>query len=139
MFTSRVVSSIWPTKPALANFYPCQDPLGKIVPLKAVMCTSATSVSVRVNLAQMVGLAYLLVHHSCKSVFFVPDENVAFPHEAIRVFNFFTVRVDAFPHITSGRRPRVIGKCINKCCEKVEHENCLMWKRHSLMGPLINW
>ena len=34
-------------------------------------------------------------------------ENVAFPHEAIRGFNFFSAQVDAFPHITSGRRPRV--------------------------------
>ena len=40
---------------------------------------------------------------------------VSFPHEAIRGFNFFSAQVDAFPHITSGRRPRVIGKCINEC------------------------
>ena len=40
--------------------------------------------------------------------------HVVFPHEAIRVLDFFSPRVDAFPHITSGRRPRVIRKCINK-------------------------
>ena len=41
--------------------------------------------------------------------------------------------------ITSGRRPRVIEKCIHECWGKVDPENCLMWKRHSPVKPLMNW
>ena len=37
-------------------------------------------------------------------------ENVAFPDEAIRGLDFFSARVDSFPYLTSGQRPRVIGK-----------------------------
>ena len=33
-----------------------------------------------------------------------------FPHEAILGLDFFSAQVDAFPNITSGRRPQVINK-----------------------------
>ena len=61
-----------------------------------------------------------------------------FPDEAILGINFFSAQVNSFPYITSGRRPRVIRKWINECWEKVDSENCLIRKRHSLMQPLIN-
>ena len=44
-----------------------------------------------------------------------PFRNVSFPHEAIRGLDFFSAQVDAFLYITSGRRPRVMEKCINEC------------------------
>ena len=55
---------------------------------------------------------------------------MAFPHEAILVFNFFTALVDAFPYHSWPSATRDMGKCINACCEKVEHSNCLMWKSY---------
>ena len=55
---------------------------------------------------------------------------MSFPHEAILVFNFFSALVDAFPYHSWPSATRDMGKCINACCEKVEHSNCLMWKSY---------
>ena len=63
------------------------------------------------------GMVFLWIFVTLKNCFL--KKNVSFPHEAIWGLDFFSARVDAFPHITSGRRPRVIGKCINECWETV--------------------
>ena len=85
---------------------------------------------------------------------------MAFPHEAILVFNFFTARVDAFPHITSGRKVLMNFDAISKnvkilqigpvepklwkICEinvvwLVDHAG---WKNHFIphgLRPLVIW
>ena len=50
-----------------------------------------------------------------------------FPHEAILGLDFFSALVDAFPYHSWPSAEK-----------KSKPENCLMWKRHSLMWTLIN-
>ena len=56
-----------------------------------------------------------------------PFANVSFPHEAIRGFNFFSAQVDAFPYITSGRRPRVIWRNASMSAEKKSNPRIASW------------
>ena len=65
---SRVVSSIWLTKPALANLYLCQGLHGKTAPLEGVTSISVMLVFARVTLVQMVELVYHSEHHLCKLI-----------------------------------------------------------------------
>ena len=62
-----------------------------------------------------------------------------FPHEAIRGRAFSSARGDAFPPSRVAEGHELMGKCITKCWGKGSPENCLMWKRHSPVNPLINW
>ena len=53
--------------------------------------------------------------------------NVSFPHEAIRGLDFFSAQVDAFPHIMSGRRPRVIWRNASTSAEKKSNPRIASW------------
>ena len=53
--------------------------------------------------------------------------NVSFPHEAIRGLDFFSAQVDAFPNITSGRRPRVIWRNASTSAEKKPNPRIASW------------
>ena len=53
--------------------------------------------------------------------------NVSFPHEAIRGLDFFSAQVDAFPNITSGRRPRVIWRNASTSAEKKSNPRIASW------------
>ena len=53
--------------------------------------------------------------------------NVSFPHEAIRGLDFFSAQVDAFPNITSGRRPQVIWRNASTSAEKKSNPRIASW------------
>ena len=73
-------------------------------------------------------VSILGVHELCGvSIMGYITLNVSFPHEAIRGLDFFSAQVDAFPNITSGRRPRVIWRNASTSAEKKSNPRIASW------------